>query len=76
MNTVKRSATRIIRCIHCNRILSQQVGDTVKIRVPSRTIAFKSLDSGDPVAEIRCPHCGADTPLLPIRLQGVVALKP
>jgi len=70
-----RPARRVLTCQHCGAVLSHEEGGVLKMRVPSRLIAFKSFDDGDLVAEIPCPRCRRDTPLYPIRLQRIVALK-
>ena len=71
-----RPPRRVLTCQHCGAVLSHDEGGVLKLRVPSRLIAFKSFDEGDLVAEIPCPFCRRDTPLYPIRLQRIVALKP
>lgn len=71
-----RPPRRVLSCLYCGAVLSREEAGVLKLRIPSRLIAFKSLDDGDLVAEIPCPRCHRDTPLYPIRLQRIVALKP
>ena len=53
MTVRKRTARRLIRCEHCGHVLSHEVDGAVKLRIPSRLIAFKSLDGADAAENTR-----------------------
>lgn len=60
-----------ICCEHCGCVLSKSIDGRIKLRVPSRLVAF---DQGG-CAEMNCPACGQDTHL-PVRFTVRVNLIP
>lgn len=61
---VSPDATQIILCQRCKQPLAYSAGGKLKLSVRSRVLAF----TGDGIAELKCPHCGLDTPVPQIRL--------